>query len=133
MLMLPGSFKACTMLGLINVPGGQLCGLAALPVRLTCSTLAVKCYKQGCGILRFSLLHSHWSRTIDVLLSLVKRLIMLLCQQPWQCHKETAEGTQSPLNRVLWHMGGFHARKGSIISTLMPKRTSKRPLRGGFG
>ena len=71
LVMLPGSFKACTVLGFLTVPGGQLCGLASLPVRLTGSTLAVKCYKQGCGILRFSLLHSYWSRAIHVLLSLV--------------------------------------------------------------
>ena len=53
------------------------------------------------------------------------------------CHKEPAQGTQSPhwgaLGRntpiggyflpfagSLWHKGGFHARKGPIIGALMP-------------
>ena len=32
------------------------------------------------------------------------------------CHKDTAQGTQSPLLSVsLWHKGGSHSRKESII------------------
>ena len=43
------------------------------------------------------------------------------------CHKDTVQGTQSPFLGAflpfagsLWHKGGFHAWKGSIIGTFMP-------------
>ena len=52
-----------------------------------------------------NLLHSHWSRNIEVLLSLVEFW-------PFLRHFLPVDGS-------LWHKGGFNAGKGSILGTVM--------------
>ena len=77
-----------------------------------------------------SLVHSHWSRNVEVCLSLVESV----AAPALLCHKEPARRIQSPLlgalerkiplggyfacsSLVLYgiRIGGFHARKGSIM------------------
>ena len=61
-------------------------------------------------------LHSHLSRKIEAVVSLRDVATPALL-----CHKDTAQGSQSPYFAVsLWHKGGFHARKGCIIGALVP-------------
>ena len=69
---------------------------------------------------KFSILHSHWSRTKDVLLSFVE-MVHNAAPPALLCHKEPAQGTQSPLLGAflpfagsLWHKGDFYAQKGFI-------------------
>ena len=49
---LSGSFKGCAGASLLEPYLGPVCNAAALPVRLACKANSIKCYKQGCGLVR---------------------------------------------------------------------------------
>ena len=52
LIFLEGSFKGCAGASLLEPYLGPLCNAAALPVRLACKANSIKCYKQGCGLIR---------------------------------------------------------------------------------